>query len=299
MSASKLLFKLTRNSLVQQYHQAHDVDIGRYITADELEDILEYINEHTKLGIASPRWRVSTILFPVCIAFTVYSAVTASDNGFNTIYIALACTIIAFVSIFGLTFISNKGIYPEFVAHINDVNLKYSGKVSVRLEKAFAGFTAGQSNTKNRFDYNVYMYGLGNPSGSSSASPSVTSSPDPVYSRVPSTAGSDYAAPQQAPTVISGMSSDYQPALQSSTVNSYANMFAQPARQPSPVFGQPATYVQPVNPPVQTYLHPSRAQSLVQPVQPAINPVFVESVPNSPPPAYAQTNPFVTGHLLD
>lgn len=242
MSAEKLLFKLTRNSLLHQYQHAHDAEIGKYITADELEDILDLINEHTKLGIAAPRWTVSTLLFPIAIIFTIYSGVTASTNGYNTIYIGVAAAIISFASLFGLTFIAKQGIYPEFIGHVNDINLKYAGKVNVKLDKTYAGFSVVNtvSSDNLKYDYTIYLYGMAKQETESTA-------------------------PSSAPSVVSDQAALLQ---RGSTSISYANSFvssSNPAPEEAPPnFGQ--SFVQPT----QTFTQP--AQSFVQPIQSFVQP---------------------------
>ncbi|KAJ3254765.1 hypothetical protein HK103_006840 [Boothiomyces macroporosus] len=267
MSAEKLLFKLTRNSLLHQYQHAHDAEIGKYITADELEDILDLINEHTKLGIAAPRWTVSTLLFPIAIIFTIYSGVTASVNGYNTIYIGVAAAIISFASLFGLTFIAKQGIYPEFIGHVNDINLKYAGKVNVKLDKTYAGFSVVNtvSSDKLKYDYTIYLYGMAKQETESTAP-----------SSAPSSVGDPAALLQRGSTSIS-----------------YANSFvssSNPAPEEAPNFGQPTqSFAQPAQTfaqPAQSFIPPT---IIVPPVQSVVQPAQSYSPPdNFVPPVLLQ-----------
>ncbi|KAJ3254766.1 hypothetical protein HK103_006841 [Boothiomyces macroporosus] len=188
MSSDQLLIKLTVKSLVQKYVHPYDSDFSKYVTQTEYDDILRLLNEHTRLAMSGPRKFLSWGLFPVGMAFCAYSGYKSSDNGFSTIFIAFGCLLLTFFSLFVSIYLANRGAHPAFVQHINDINLKYAGKIKAKLETVHTGttvttttYSSGGSSTSvtQHYDYNVYLFGL-KPQGSnfSSPAPSYKSTPD-------------------------------------------------------------------------------------------------------------------------
>ncbi|KAJ3268751.1 hypothetical protein HDV01_002324 [Terramyces sp. JEL0728] len=220
MSSSPLLLKMTAKNLSQKYTHPYDADFSSYLGQTEYDDVLRYLNEHTKMATTGVTWILAIVLFPLCMAFSGYSITKSDENGFSTTYIPFGCTFAVFFALFSLSYLANRGIYPEFVLHVNDINAKYRGRIKVKLEQIHTGttvttttYSSGRSSSSvtRHYDYNVYIYGTGRAEASKYTSPAPTyqSSPAPTYRSSP------------APTYQSSPPSNYTP--QTPTYNSTSN----------------------------------------------------------------------------
>ncbi|KAJ3268753.1 hypothetical protein HDV01_002326 [Terramyces sp. JEL0728] len=172
MDTDHLLIKLTTKSLWQNYIHPYEAEFSKYITQSEYDDIIRYLNEHTRLGIATARWVLISAFLP-CIVCSGFSGHEITETGFTTLYITLGCTFATVFAIATTSYIINSGVYLSFVNHINDVNFKYEGRARVKLEQVHTGTTittttysngGASTSVRQYYDYNIYIYGVSPPS---------------------------------------------------------------------------------------------------------------------------------------